>query len=274
MKNTKGDTMSDYKFDTFYYSVDDSNEHYLSEIENLPDEEYEQLYKGKMNCPRCKGPQLTLVKRVESSFLRTYPNQYHKIVDGKMCPYSFKQASKPTMENYVQELRDKRKIKSALEAIMRRLFEPHTPKTPIPRTSDGTSKDALLIEKEQKNKTLERRVIPHYSFKSWGKNIPQDQLLIVYGKVYVELKDVEYKDSDGNTCTQTYLHFKDIRTQKFITSCLKPQELNISSGDYYAVILGRCYAKEAKGHTYYNLWINSPVEQSILLKQFSPSGMA
>ena len=30
--------MKDYKFDTFYYSVDDSNEHYLSEIENLPDE--------------------------------------------------------------------------------------------------------------------------------------------------------------------------------------------------------------------------------------------
>lgn len=37
--------MGDYKFDTFYYSVDASNEHYLSEIENLSDTEYEQLYK-------------------------------------------------------------------------------------------------------------------------------------------------------------------------------------------------------------------------------------
>ena len=118
--------MSDYKFDRFYYSVDDSNEHYLSEIENLLDEKYEQLYKGKMYCPQCKGPQLTLVKRADSSHLRTYPNQYHEIVDGRMCPYSFKTASKTVMEYYVQELRDKKKIKSALEAIMRRLFEPST----------------------------------------------------------------------------------------------------------------------------------------------------
>ena len=268
LKNTKGNTntMKDYKFDTFYYSVDNSNEHYLSEIENLPDEEYEQLYKGKMNCPRCKGPQLTLVRMAESSFLRTYPNQYHQMINGQICPYSFKPASKSTMENYVQELRDKKKIKSALEAIMRRLFELHTHKAPTLKTSNGTSKNALLIEKKQ-NKTIKRRVIPHYSFKSWGKNIPQDQLLIVYGKVYIELKDGEYKDSEGNTCTKTYLHFKDIRTREFITSCSKPQKLIISSGNYYAAVLGHCYTKEVKGHTYYNLWINSPIEQSILLKQ-------
>lgn len=58
--------MSDYKFDTFYYIVDNSNEHYLSEIENLPDEEYARSYKGKMYCPSCRGPQLTLVKKTES----------------------------------------------------------------------------------------------------------------------------------------------------------------------------------------------------------------
>lgn len=266
--------MNDYKFDRFYYSVDDSNEHYLSEIENLPDEEYEQLYKGKMYCPRCKGPQLTLVKRVDSSHLRTYPKQYHEIVDGQMCPYSFETASKTIMEEYVQELRDEKKIKSALEAIMRRLFEPPTPNTIMPKISGGETKDALLIEKEQKDKTTKRRIIPHYSFKSWGKNIPQDQLLIVYGKVYIENKDVEYKDDDGNTCTQAYLYFKDIRTRKFITSCMKPQKLSVDSGNYYAAILGRCHTKEVKGHTYYNLWVNSPVEQSILLKEFSPEGMA
>ncbi len=39
--------MSDYKFDTFYYSVDNSNEHYLDEIENLSDEEFKHSYKGK-----------------------------------------------------------------------------------------------------------------------------------------------------------------------------------------------------------------------------------
>lgn len=265
--------MNDYKFDRFYYSVDDSNEHYLSEIENLPDEEYEQLYKGKMYCPRCKGPQLTLVKRTDSSHLRTYPKQYHEIVDGQMCPYSFKTASKTIMEEYVQELRDEKKIKSALEAIMRRLFEPPIPKSIIPKVSDGKTKDALLIEKEQKDKTTKRRIIPHYSFKSWGKNIPQDQLLIVYGKVYIELKDTEYKDHDGNVKIQTYIQFRDIRTQKFITSCAKPQRMNISNGNYYAAILGRCYENVSNGYTYYNLRVNFPVDESILLKPFSPKGM-
>lgn len=104
--------MNDYKFDRFYYSVDDSNKHYLSEIENLSDEEYEQEYKGKMHCPQCKEPQLTLVRGGDSSYLRTYPKQFHKIVDGQMCLYSFKTASKTIMEEYVQELRDKKCIGS------------------------------------------------------------------------------------------------------------------------------------------------------------------
>lgn len=262
--------MSDYKFDTFYYIVDNSNEHYLSEIENLPDEEYARSYKGKMYCPSCRGPQLTLVKKTESSFLRTYPRQLHKIIDGEPCTYAFEQATKTIMEDYVKELRDKKKIKSVLEAIMRRLFESHIPSKTPSKTTGGSSNDALLIEKERSDKTTKKFVIPHYSFKSWGKNIPQDQLLIVYGKVYVDLKNAEYKDNDGKVYSQTYLHFKDIRTQKLITSCLKPQEMNISSGNYYAVILGRCYEKESNGHTYYNLKINFPIEQSILLKPFSP----
>ncbi len=60
--------MGDYKFDTFYYIVDKSNEHYLAEIEDLTDLEFEQLYKGKMYCPACKGPQLSLVKKEDKKF--------------------------------------------------------------------------------------------------------------------------------------------------------------------------------------------------------------
>ena len=260
--------MSNYKFDTFYYTVDKSSEHYLSEIENLPDEEYEKLYKGKMYCPHCKGPQLTLVKGVKSSFLRTHPKQLHEVVDGEMCPYAFETATKTAMEEYVQELRDKKKIKSALEAIMRRLFKIPISKTTISPNVVEKKKDALLIEKKRDDNTIKKSVIPHYSFKSWGKNIPQDQLLIVYGKVYIELKDIEYKDNDGNAHIQTYIHFKDIRTRKFITSCMKPQQMNIIPGNYYAAILGRCRENESKGHIYYNLWVNSPVEQSILIRSF------
>lgn len=264
--------MNDYKFDRFYYSVDDSNEHYLSEIENLSDEEYEQEYKGKMHCPQCKEPQLTLVRGGDSSYLRTYPKQFHKIVDGQMCLYSFKTASKTIMEEYVQELRDKKKIKSALEAVMRCLFKSPTPKHTIPKTG-GDSKDALLIEKEQKDKTIKKYIIPHYSFRSWGKNIPQNQLLIVYGKVYIKLKDIEYKDSDGNVKIQTYIQFRDIRTKKIITSCVKPQGINISDGNYYGAVLGCCYEKVSNGYTYYNLRVNFPVDESVLLKPFSPQGM-
>lgn len=262
--------MGDYKFDTFYYSIDDSSEHYLSEIENLSDTEYEQLYKGKMYCPKCKKPQLTLVKKADSSFLRTYPHQLHETIDGKMCPYSFETASKATMEGYVKELRDKKKIKSTLEAIMRRLTEPPLPKATINKFTSSSSKDALLIEKKVKNKPLKRNVIPHYSFMSWGKNIPQDQLLVVYGKVYIELKDSSYKDSDGNTQSQTYLQFRNKKNKKFITSCMKPPQLSCSDGEYYAVVLGRCNAKNSNGHTYYNLWVNYPFDVSILLKPLAP----
>ena len=262
--------MNNNKFDKFFYSVDNSSEHFLSEIENLSDEEYMQSYNGKMFCPRCKGPQLSLVNRSDSSFLRTYPKQPHILIDGKLCPYAFKTASKTTMEKYVKELRDKKKIKSTLEAIMRRLMDLHIPKPTVPRTTDGTSNDPLLIEKEQKDKTIKRSVIPHFSFKTWGKNIPQDQLLVVYGKVHIDLKDTEYQDRDGNTRTLTFIQFRDIPTNKFITSCIKPQEMNISPGNYYAAVLGCCSVNESQGHTYYNLSVNFPDTESILLKPFSP----
>lgn len=210
-----------------------------------------------------------MVRKPDTSFLRTYPCQPHEIIEGKICPYAFETASKATMTEYIQKLRNKKKIKSLLDAVMRQLFETPTQKT-ISTTTERTPTNALLIEKKQKDKTIKMNVIPHYNFKSWGKNIPQDQLLIIYGKVYIEFKNIEYKNSDGTICLQTYMHFKDILTQRFITSCIKPRNMRIPSGNYYVAILGRCYAKEAKGHTYYNLRVNFPVEESILLKPFSP----
>ena len=93
-------------------------------------------------------------------------------------------------------------------------------------------------------------------------------MLIVYGKVYVELKEVSSVDNEGNTTTQTYIHFKNMTTKKLITSCAKPSETELNEGNYYAVILGKCHKNEAKGYTYYNLWVNFPVEESILLKPF------
>lgn len=266
--------MGDYKFDTFYYSKDKSNEHYLSEIETLSDDDYRSLYKGKMYCPWCEGPQLSLVKKVGISYLRTYPKQPHILVDGEMCPYECDTASKKVVEEYIQELRKKNKIKSLLEATMRRLFKQDIPKSVTEKFTGNQSGNPLLIEKVQSDNTIKKNIIPHYSFKSWGKNIPQDQLLLVYGKVYIELKDTHTVDKEGNELTHTYIHFKDINKKKLITSCRKPDELEACEGYHYAVILGKCYSKTTdSGHIYYNIRINFPDAHSILLKSFSPLGI-
>lgn len=260
--------MGDYKFDSFYYTKDKSSEHYLSEIENLSDADFIRLYKGKMFCPECKGPQLSLVKKEGVAFLRTYPNQPHVLINGKNCTYECDTASKKVMEEYVKELRMKKKIKSLLEATMRKLFKQDTEPSVVPKTSERKSGNPLLIERVQSDSIVKKNIIPHYSFKSWGKNIPQEQLLIVYGKVYIELKEIRKKDKNGEEIKQAYIHFKDIRTKKLITSCLKPQNLEIDNGNYYAVILGECRKNESKGYTYYNMWINFPVDESILLEPY------
>ena len=65
-----------------------------------------------------------------------------------------------------------------------------------------------------------------------------------------------------------YIHFKNIHMKELITSCLKPQTLEIANGNYYVVALGKCQKREFKGTTYYNLKINFPVDESILLKAY------
>lgn len=264
----KGRYMGDYKFDTFFYTIDKSNEHFLSEIENLSDTDFIRLYKGKMRCPECKGPQLSLVKKEGTAFLRTYPSQPHMLVDGMKCIYECDTASKKVVEEYVKKLRIKKKIKSILEATMRKLFKQDMEPDVISKTSEIKSSNPLLIERIQSNGVVKRNIIPHYSFKSWGENIPQEQLLIVYGKVYIDLMEINKTDENGEEIKQTYIHFKDMDTKNVITSCMKPRNLEIEKGNYYAVILGKCRKNESKGHTYYNMWINFPVDESILLEPY------
>lgn len=262
-----GANMGDYKFDTFFYT-EDGFKHHLSEIEDLPDETLITSYKGKMRCPECKGPQLSLVKKGEMAFLRTYPNQSHTLVDGEKCMYECNTASKKVMEQYVKELRAEKKIKSILEATLRRLLKQDAESGEKVESSKIKLDNPLLIKIRQSNGVIKRNIIPHYSFKSWGKNIPQDQLLIVYGKVYIELLENKKENENGEEIEQTYIHFKDIHTKKVITSCLKPQNLEVENGNYYAVILGKCHQNESNGHIYYNININFPLDESILLQKY------
>lgn len=259
--------MGDYKFDTFYYTEDQSNEHYLSEIENLSDEEYNTSYKGKMYCPWCKGPQLGLVNsKTGNLFLRTYRNQKHMVVNDELCPYEFDTASNKQVKAYIRELKEKKRIKSLLESTMRKLFNSDVSKKINEKHTNNHTPNPLLFEAQTHNNTTVRKIIPHYSFKSWGKNIPSEQLLIVYGKVFITLKDIQYKNEE----LQTFIHFKDIYSRKLITACKKPHSLQVSEGYYYAVLLGECRSKKSNGYTYYNIWLNSPIDESILLKPFSP----
>ena len=154
--------MGDYKFDTFYYSVDKSNDHHLSEVEKLSDDEYTRSYKGKMYCPECKGPKLSRVKKEGTTFLRTYRDQPHVLVEGKSCMYECDTASKKVMEEYIKELREKKKIKSLLEATMRKLFKQDTESGVVAPGSGGKAVNPLLIERTQSNDTVKRNIIPHY----------------------------------------------------------------------------------------------------------------
>ena len=260
--------MGDYKFDTFYYSKDKSNEHHLSEIEDLSDEKFDFLYRGKIYCPECKGPQLSRVKKEGTNFLRAYPNQPHLLVEGEKCFYECDTASKKVMEEHIKKLRSKRKIKSLLEAIMRKLFRQDIEPRVLSKDDGEKFMNPLLIERVKSDGTIKKNVIPHYSFRSWGKNIPQEQLLVVYGKMYIELKEARKSDNNEDAIRQIYIHFKNIHTKELITSCLKPQTLEIANGNYYVVALGKCQKREFKGTTYYNLKINFPVDESILLKAY------
>lgn len=259
--------MGDYKFDRFYFIEDKSNEHYISEIEGLSDEESAK-YKGKMYCPLCKGPQLSLVKAASGSYLRTYPKQMHIEVEGEMCVYEFDTSSKTVMEKYIEELKGKDKIKSVLEAALRRLYKQNGVEIIVPKGTIECIDNPLLIERIENGKIVKKNVIPHYNFKSWGKNIPEDHLLIVYGKVYVELKEVLPTNEGEEKVSKTYIHFKDMKTKKLITSCLKPKTMEITAGNYYVAVLGKRHSNEKDGFVYNNLWVNWPIEQSIILKPY------
>lgn len=257
-----------FKFDTFYYSEDNSSEHSLSEIQSLPKEAFEQLYRGRTFCPLCKKVELTLV-RSETPHLRALPNQQHGIVDGKLCIYMHDSAPSKLTEEYINKLNDEGKIKRKLESVMYHLFSRDIPKnknTVIAKLCTDDDAEPLIIKKE---KTGKKYVIPHYNFNSWGEAIPQDQLLIVYGKVKVQIKNAVYKDSDGTEREFQTLQFRNIKTERFITSCAMPVGLSISEGDYYMVALGMCKVNTTAVRSFYNLKLNSLYQDSIIFKPYS-----
>lgn len=256
------------KFDTFYYSEDNSSEHSVSEVQNLSRESFDQLYKGKAFCPLCKKVEVTLV-RGKTPHLRGLPKQQHGIVDGKLCIYMHDSATSKMTEEYISKLNDEGKIKRKLESVMYYLFSRTMPKdknTVITKLRDGEDAEPLIIQKE---KIGTKYVIPHYTFNSWGEAIPQDQLLIVYGKASVQIKNAVCKKPDGTEREFQTLQFRNIKTKRFITSCAMPVGLSISEGDYYVVALGMCKVNTTADRSFYNLKLNSLYQDSIIFKPYS-----
>lgn len=250
--------MDEFKYDKFYYSEDKSDEHYLSEITNLSQTEYDEKYRDKMYCPLCKTPQIGLVHRNGKIFLRKYQTQPHGNIEGEACDYSYESAPKKIVEKYVTDLRNKKKTKSLLESIMRRLFNKKSNRGSNGQIIEQASDNPFLI-KSVKSESTHTYLFPRCNFNSWGEHIPENQFLIIYGKVYVEL----YPTKDENT----YIHFKNIKSKKFITSCRKPNNLNLSEGNYCAVILGKCVLNKGKNRTYPNIVIDYSIEDSMLFEK-------
>lgn len=244
------------KFDSFYYS-EDRQVHFLPEILSVSDDELNKKYKGKMYCPLCKMVQLSLSHGVKTTFLRTYPKQNHGFVSGSLCLYSYKEASSRTVNIYIDELRDKKKIKSLLNSTLRYLLNDKMKLVAI-NNQENVTFNPLIIEPAKKIKNKERTVIPHYSFKSWGVSVPDDRLVIIYGEVKIVVKESETGD-------YAYLHFKTIDSDKFITSCLKPKDVEITDGLYYVALLGKRH--ENKG--FQNVVLNKPESESIITLAFS-----
>ncbi len=246
--------MGALKYDKFYYVDDKSSKHLVNEIFVLKDEEYYEKYKDRIYCPSCEKVKLALTHRNDYKYLKGYPKHLHDLE----CPYNFDIAENKVIEKYVNKLRNKGKIKSLLDSVVRLLLFPK-----LPRHNDvdkNDFKEPLFINTTKNKKTVTKKRIPHYSFKSWGANIPQNQLFVFYGKVHISQfvnKNIEY------------LHIKDIKTSNIITSCIKPNNIIICDGDYNLVALGKCipHKKEKDNDTkiYYNLQLNEPIESAISL---------
>lgn len=251
------------KYDKFYYTKDDSDEHSLNELTDVTEEIFNRDYKEKIKCPGCHGPQLTLVHRLGIVHLRTYKNQKHRIIDGKPCIYSVDEATNKEISEYIKSLQNAGKIQSLLESVIRSMENRKPQKEKEQGKEDEEELQVFIPHPEKKYKKQKR--VPRYSFRSIGPNIPEDLLCVFYGKVRVSVKNHTYEDGERKE-TYSYLHIRDVKSNKLLTTCPKPPRTNISEGVYLLSILGKCVCNSKNGKTYYNIRVNSPMDSSIVFK--------
>lgn len=253
--------MKEYKFYNFYYAKDKSNEHYLDEIVDLPYDKYAKLYKGQMYCPICKTPQLMRSTSAKGEqYLKTYPKQTHLIDETVICPYFFKSVknSHGLEFNYTPP----KNAKNLLDSIIRNHLNYASSEHEASSNSSSFPKKTFSNTVDEEKKKRTKRMPSKYNINKWGENIPQNQLLIVHGRVYITLHT-----SKKNNNNQIFIHFNNISTHKLITSCTKPNGIEITEGYYYFAAMGQCVMHVEPDRTYYNLRLLTPMHNFI---SFSP----
>lgn len=248
---------NNFKYDSFYYSIDNRDEKPLDEVVDSSDREYAEKYRNNIFCPFCHSVSLSLV-RSKSSFLREFPNQEHSVIDGQQCPYSLEVAKPKQTNDYINSLPVK-DVNRKLDATLRWLFlkdiKPAKKSPAITSSKPKLENTLLTFTTPNTNRHLQT---PKYSLLHWGKNTPVNTPLITYGKVYLQIISRKQKLPDGS---EHAIYFLDVRKDthsKSITSIYFKNDPQFQDGIYYVVAYCECRPRQENNRTYYNLYLVNP----------------
>lgn len=229
----------DFKFEGFYYDYDHQF-HYLSEIQNISNFEYETKYRNHIFCPECYKAKLLIYHIDDKIFLKSYPLSVHGEVDGHECYHSQDEAPQYVVKEYLANLKKNNKLQSKLDSLIR-IIERREVKSFFGNNS--LKEDAFTVKyKSKKSGVSKKAAIPRYSINQWYY-LPEDTLFGVYGKVHIEVAYNQDKNNPNKKYTNWLL--KNINTGKFITSInasYYPEQ--ISDGDY--IFASFCMKKKVK----------------------------
>lgn len=227
--------MSDLKFENFIYDRDkDGDLHDLSEIED--DEIYIQKFENHMLCPSCKVARLVRSHSATGTmFLKTAPRSAHGYVDGEPCYFSQEPAPQYAIREHLQDLARTKNLQPKLESLIRRL---KSEDLRVQNSDAGESLTKILsLKYAPKNTKKEKQAaIPKYSINKW-EDIPEDELVAVYGKVTIKVKKTSNKNDP--TKYNTYLRLFKLGTNNRLTSVFVMNHLaETVDGNYYFAAFG------------------------------------
>lgn len=252
-----------HKFDTFYF-IDDDCIHPLSDISSIDNDVYIKKYKEKIYCPECKKVQLSLTHKANSVYLRSYPNQEHENDSDFQCSYFFESANTKEVKEYVTNLKDI-DVQSKLKSTMRWLSSKGLiTKKSQPSDSKNIDIDDTLIVLPNKVRKMNRKIIPRYSFCSVRDNVPLEQIVLLYGLVYISkhqrkrIKDSKEKNYPLQTTFFSY-NISRQKDTKVLCSFTSNDPLIENDGFYNVVAIGTVVRKPNSQHEksfFYNLKVN------------------